>query len=80
MYGPGDKQVSVIGRFIKQYRETGHCNIFGDGETLRDFVFVDDAVKIIDQCDNTDDTYNLVTGKSVSLNDLVKTYSMLLTI
>lgn len=47
--------------------------IFGDGEQSRDFVYVDDVVKVNDffMKNDLEGVYNVATGKTVTINDLV---------
>ena len=47
--------------------------IFGDGEQSRDFVYVDDVVKVnaFFMENDLEGVYNVATGKSVSINELV---------
>ncbi len=49
-------------------------SVFGDGEQSRDFVFVDDVVKVNAFCMENDleGVYNVATGKTVTINELVK--------
>ncbi len=74
MYGPGqlhDSQYSaVIPRFI-----SGEPVIFGDGETTRDFTYVDDVCEAIELSLTTQEAneiYNVATGLGTSLNKLAR--------
>lgn len=48
--------------------------IFGDGEQSRDFVYVDDVVKVnaFFMENDLEGVYNVATGKTVTINELVK--------
>lgn len=48
-------------------------NIFGDGEQSRDFVYIDDVVKVnaFFMENDLEGVYNVATGKTVTINDLV---------
>ncbi len=86
VYGPredhkGDMR-SVINKAYHQIRETGEVKLFKsykpeykDGEQLRDFVYVKDAVAVTlflhDQSD-VSGLFNCGTGKARTWNDLVK--------
>jgi ADP-L-glycero-D-manno-heptose 6-epimerase len=85
VYGPneyhkGDMR-SVVHKAFEQIRDTGKVRLFKslnqkykDGEQLRDFIYVKDAVEMtlffLDK-PNTNGLFNLGTGKSRTWNDLV---------
>jgi len=85
VYGPNEyfkgDMASVILKAFHQIKETGqvklfksHREDFNDGEQLRDFVYVKDAVKVIQYfLDNpsANGLFNLGTGKARSFKDLV---------
>ncbi|MFT5658329.1 MAG: ADP-L-glycero-D-manno-heptose 6-epimerase [Gammaproteobacteria bacterium] len=72
-------QSSVAFHFNNQIKESGVCRLFegvddyGNGEQLRDFVFIDDVVKVIlwmwDNS-NTSGIFNCGTGRCQSFNDV----------
>ena len=78
------KMASVIWHFYNQIKETGEVKLFRshvdwceDGEQKRDFVHVDDVVKIMILSYNIrhimpSGIYNLGTGKARTYNDLAK--------
>lgn len=81
VYGPNeahkDNMASVIYHFNQQILREGKIKIFqaadgyGDGEHLRDFVFVDDVVKVnlwFLQQENSSGIYNVGTGHAESFN------------
>jgi UDP-glucose 4-epimerase len=72
VYGPGDQAKSVIGGFIHSARINGKMTIFGDGSDKRDFVYVDDVVKLTIQAieQKTSTTVNVATGKSLSIREI----------
>ena len=45
VYGPGQKEEFVIPIFLKQIKKNPNINLFGSGNQLRAFCFVDDAVE-----------------------------------
>lgn len=90
VYGPQEQHkgpmASVAFHFMNQLRDTGVVRLFeghdgyADGEQLRDFVSVDDIVKVnlwfMEQGrtskTNKSGIYNLGTGKARSFNDVAK--------
>jgi len=83
VYGPGEQHkgamASVAFHFNNQIKEKGQCNLFagsagyGDGEQLRDFVYVKDVADVnlwfLDHPDQSG-IFNLGTGRSQSFNDV----------
>lgn len=88
VYGPGEfhkgRMASVVLHAYKQISETGKVKLFkshnpefGDGEQLRDFIYVDDVTDIClyffkHYHNNLNGLYNVGTGKARSFNDVVK--------
>jgi len=83
VYGPREahkgRMASVVHHFSRQVAETGKVRLFGgshgytDGEHRRDFVFVDDIVKVNLWAANGTEVpgiYNVGTGASRSFNDI----------
>ena len=83
VYGPREQHkgsmASVAFHFNGQIRESDECRLFegsggyGDGEQLRDFVYVDDAVNVnLWYLDNPDVSciVNCGTGRAQSFNDV----------
>lgn len=73
IYGPGDGQQSVVGQLYNQLICTGRVTIYGDGETLRDYVEVEDVCSIVEHFIEwpLNEILNIVTGKSISINEMV---------
>lgn len=73
IYGPGDPSGKVINRFVEAAMDGTPLQIYGDGEDLRDFIFIEDAVKMIYETIHRrlDGVFNVVTGKSHRVLDLV---------
>lgn len=81
IYGPRERVESgylmptLIQRVIDAKRENkGSIDVWGTGEAIRDFLYVDDAVKgILMAAESYDepDPVNLGTGKGISIKDLV---------
>ena len=83
VFGPREdhknNMASVIYHFNKQINETGELKLFSgshgydDGEQLRDFIFVDDVIKInlwMMNNPNVSGIYNAGTGTTHSFNDI----------
>ena len=82
VYGPREshkgRMASVAFHFFNQYRAEGKvrlfegCDGYGNGEQRRDFVFIDDVVKVnlhfLDK--GTSGIYNVGTGHAQSFNDV----------
>jgi nucleoside-diphosphate-sugar epimerase len=80
VFGPGQHPTSqyaaVIPKFVRAMLRHEQPTIFGDGETTRDFTFVDNVVSAnLLACQApaekvSGQVFNVATGKSASLNDL----------
>ncbi len=83
VYGPNEQHkgamASVAFHFHNQVHEAGECRLFagsdgyGDGEQRRDFVFVDDVVKVnlwlLDNA-SVSGVFNVGSGRSQTFNDV----------
>ena len=80
-YGPRQQikhsKYSVVGWFVRQAMEGNVIRIFGDGEQLRDYVFVDDIVTAMIRCADEPGTIgevvNVGSGQSARFRDMVST-------
>jgi nucleoside-diphosphate-sugar epimerase len=80
-YGPRQQikhsKYSVVGWFVRQAMEGNVIRIFGDGEQLRDYVFVDDIVTAMIRCADEPGTVgevvNVGSGQSARFRDMVST-------
>ena len=83
VFGPGEahknNMASVVYHFDNQINEMGELKLFkgshgyDDGEQRRDFIFVDDVIKVnlwMMNNSNISGIYNVGTGKSHSFNDI----------
>jgi UDP-glucose 4-epimerase len=76
-YGPGQKikgKQGVIPIFMHRFLENQPIMIFGDGEMVRDYIYIDDLVDMISASFDKDAqyrTYNLGSGQGTSVNTLV---------
>ena len=74
IYGQGDRQKSILGRFVHQARAGEILTINGDGEQRREYLFVDDLRRLLKRMIDADLTgrWNLNPGQSISINGLVR--------
>ena len=74
---PDNPYAAVIPIFCKAFLEDGEITINGDGETSRDFTFVDNAVLLnelglfTNSKEALNQVYNGACGDQISLNDMV---------
>lgn len=73
IYGPGDEGKSTINHIVKSATVNKQVIIWGDGEDMRDFVYVDDIYNLINMAmqKKIDMTLNVATGKSYSITQIV---------
>ena len=77
VFGPkqeSSEYATVIPKFIKAVLIGSRPQIFGDGEQIRDFIFVKDVVRanlLAWQHDSTG-SYNIASGRCYSINELLK--------
>tara|TARA_B100001250_G_scaffold411243_1_gene439461 strand:+ start:2798 stop:3763 length:966 start_codon:yes stop_codon:yes gene_type:complete len=85
VYGPKEthknRMASVVWHFINQLKSGKNLKLFsgshgyGDGEQKRDFIYVDDAVKVtyyLLENEVTSGIYNIGTGKARTFNSLAR--------
>jgi len=76
-YGPGEEWKkdfgSVLYIFIRNYSNGKTPEVWGDGEQTRDFVYIDDIVKMAIKAAEIDyrGIVNIGTGKSISFTELL---------
>ena len=75
VYGPGQRPDMAFTRFIKAAVTAGEIKIYGDGEQVRDFTYVDDVVEanIMAAAGDTPNgaVYNVAGGSNVSMNEVL---------
>ncbi len=78
-YGPGQNVVGgqgIIPIFLNLIKQNKCIHIFGDGENIRDYIYIDDMIDMTIQIfsKNTKYTiYNIGSGKGESINNVIKT-------
>lgn len=78
-YGPYQRpngKLGVVTTFIYKALTDGRLEVYGDGSIVRDFIYVDDAVRGISNIVNGDSDYrifNLGSGYGTSVNEVIET-------
>ena len=77
VYGSGQsfEYAGVITQFKEKINKNLPLIIYGDGQVIRDFIYIDDVVTAIILAMNSSksNTYNIASGTSTSVIDLAKT-------
>ncbi len=77
-YGPYQRpnaQLGVITTFLYNSIIGAEINVYGDGSIIRDFIFIDDAVRAIKTIMESEcryRIYNIGSGKGSSINDILE--------
>jgi UDP-glucose 4-epimerase len=88
VYGPGQSPAlpdsGVVSVFVDHLLRDRAVHIYGDGQQVRDFIYVGDAVrflrKAMDKVGTGPLIYNVCTGQSVSINQLVQSAMSILNV
>jgi UDP-glucose 4-epimerase len=77
VYGPRQNpfgEAGVISIFSKLLLNNSHVTINGDGENIRDFVYIDDVVEanILSMKKSSNCSLNVGSGKGITINNLYK--------
>ncbi len=69
---PNGAYAAVIPKWINAMLASDDIEIFGDGETVRDFCYIDDVVQanILAALSDSEGIYNIASGKTSTLNEL----------
>lgn len=75
IFGRSPRDRSVIGRLVADAQTTGRVTIRGEGSILRDYVWVKDLCRVIEQLLplRYHGVLNVATGRSLRMRDLVRT-------
>ncbi len=78
VYGEGQntsKGLGIINTFIENILTKNEIRVFGDGENIRNYVYVKDVARILSNSSykdlNSTEIYNLSSNDTLSINDLV---------
>lgn len=80
VFGPGQRNIGYgPNYFISEIKKNGLVKIWGNGQELRDTVYVKDLAKIIIELSFNKATgvYNIATGKSYSFTNILKMINLL---
>lgn len=77
-YGPGQdytKGVGFIDAAIKKALNGESIEVWGDGDTIRDYIYIDDVCDMIftlSKYDGKEEIFNISSGKGLSLNEILR--------
>lgn len=77
-YGPGqdfNKGVGFIDAVLKRGLSNATVEIYGDGEIIRDYIYIDDVCKMLCEImnyDGTEEIFNLSSGVGTSQNTIIE--------
>ena len=77
-YGPFQRpngKLGVVTTFIYKALTDGRLEVYGDGEVVRDFIYIDDAIRgilNIAEGENEVRVFNLGSGQGTSVNQVIK--------
>lgn len=74
VYGPRQRPDMAINKFFTSILNGDEIIVYGDGEQVRDFTFIDDAVNAILMAAESEvvgDVFNVGGGSSISVNKLI---------
>jgi UDP-glucose 4-epimerase len=80
---PTSPYSGVISIFINKILKNEKVQIFGDGNQIRDFIYVNDVVEALIKANNkktldTSSSFNVCTGKGTTINSLIEILGELL--
>jgi nucleoside-diphosphate-sugar epimerase len=73
IFGPGDPHGGYgPNSFVREARETQSVTLFGEGEEVRDHIFVEDVAEVISSLalESKTGVINVVTGRAISFRDI----------
>lgn len=88
VYGPGQSPAlpysGVVSVFVDRLLRGKAVHIYGDGEQIRDFIYVGDVVRFLreamDKVGSGSPIYNVCTGEPVSINQLARSAMSILNV
>jgi UDP-glucose 4-epimerase len=81
VYGPRQRPDMAINKFVHAIANEREIHIYGDGDQLRDFTFVNDvidALMLTAQSDIRGEVFNIGGGRTISVNALIENIEALL--
>ncbi|WP_029681330.1 NAD-dependent epimerase/dehydratase family protein [Thioalkalivibrio sp. ALR17-21] len=76
VYGPGSgKKMSVVAKFIREALSGEPCRIYGDGEQTRDFLYIDDLIRAVEQAllrPVGGETFQIATGMERTVGEMAE--------
>ena len=75
VYGPRQRPDMAIHKFVHAILNERELQIYGDGQQLRDFTFVDDvidALMLATESDSEGEVFNIGGGHTISVNALIQ--------
>lgn len=80
VYGPGDRGRSVMARMARGIREHGRVRLEGGGAALRDYLYVEDLLDLMERLllEPRDCTLNVATGRSLPVREIVRLLALAL--
>lgn len=78
-YGPFQRpngRLGVVTTFVYEALTSGKLKVYGDGSVVRDFIYIEDAIKGILKIANGENEFrifNLGCGKGTSINEVINT-------
>lgn len=75
VYGPGSRhKSSVVAKFIRLALNGETCEIYGDGNQTRDFIYIDDLIDAVikaSEFQGGGEVFQIAAGTELTLNELV---------
>lgn len=74
VYGPGQNKTGVVSLFVNAMKNNEEIKIYGDGEQIRDFIYVGDVVRAIFDVSQNENCINKImnisANKATTINEL----------
>ncbi|UCD79056.1 MAG: GDP-mannose 4,6-dehydratase [Desulfobacterales bacterium] len=74
VYGPGSlRKGSIVAKFVKQVLRGEACEIYGDGNQTRDFIYISDLVEAIiksSACDCRGEIFQIASSREHTVNEV----------
>jgi len=78
VYGPGQNKVGfgVINTWLRNAKEDAIIKVYGDGTASKDYIYIDDAVRLMSHSvvsdEDTSFLFNICSSETHSLNDIIR--------